>query len=102
MIFYRVVSATFQVFGDIGPPIFELTVLKEKDPLLLIGPVDFLDLGIQMVVPPFPALLTLATRQLRCDSCPALGAMLEHHLQDFLVFLLGPGTLYRLHLVATC
>jgi hypothetical protein len=29
MIFYRVVSTTFQVFGDIGPTIFELTVLKE-------------------------------------------------------------------------
>ena len=102
MVFDRVVSATFQVFGDIGPPIFELAVLKEKDPLLLVGPVDFFDLGIQMVMPPFPALLALTTRQLRCNRRPALGSMLEHHLEDFLVFFLRPGTLDRLHLVAAC
>ena len=59
-----VVRATFQDLGDLGPFVFELAVHHEQNPLFLFAPTAFLNLGIQVVVPPFTALLAYALREI--------------------------------------
>lgn len=93
MVLDRVVGSSVEVFSNVGPPIFELAVLQEQDPLLLVAPIDLLYAGVQVVVPTLAALFALAARQLAGDSRPAHRPMLKHHLEHFFVFFFGPRTL---------
>jgi len=56
----RVVGSTVKIFGDVGPAVFELSVLEEENPLLFVTPIYFLNAGVQMVVPALTTLLALA------------------------------------------
>ncbi len=51
MVLYRVVSPPGDVLGDLGPPIPQRLVTKEKDPLLLVSPRCLLDPWVEVVVP---------------------------------------------------
>jgi hypothetical protein len=57
MILNRVVSATFQKFGDFCPAVAEGAVGEKEHPLFMLAPLLLLDVGVEMVVPSFPALL---------------------------------------------
>ena len=61
VVLYRVVRAAFQVCGDHGPLIVELTVQNVKNELFFLAPLVLLDFGIQMVMPAFTALFSDAT-----------------------------------------
>ena len=62
MVLDRVVCPPVEVFSDISPPILELLVLQKQDPFLFITPIDLLNAGIEVVVPPFTALFALTSR----------------------------------------
>lgn len=57
VVLYRVVSAAVEVLGHLGPAVAEALVGQEEEPLLEVLPVVLLDVGVEMVVPAFPALL---------------------------------------------
>lgn len=52
------------------------------DEVLLLGPGGLLDLGVEVVVPTFAALLADAALQVLGDHRPALRAILVHELDD--------------------
>ena len=56
----RVICATFKYLSDLCPLVIHNAMHQEEDPLLLLAPVDFLYSWVQMVMPPFPALLAYA------------------------------------------
>ena len=80
MVLDRVVSSSIEVFCNVGPPIFELAVLQEQDPLLLIAPIDLLDAGVEVVMPTLAALFALTARKFGSDCRPAHWPVLKHHL----------------------
>ncbi len=61
MIFDGVVSTTDQVLSDVGPFVPHDKVREVKEPLFLISPFLLLDVRVQVVVPPFTALLANTT-----------------------------------------
>ena len=75
-------------------------MLQKQYPFFFIAPINFLNAGVQMVVPPLTTLLALTTWQLSCDRSPSHGSMLVHHLEDFLVLLLRPRSFDRLNLIS--
>jgi len=58
-------------------------------PVLLLSPSFLLDVGIQMIMPSFSALLTDATWQMFGNICPIFSAMLHNEAHDKLVLFLG-------------
>ena len=52
MVLHRVVRAALQVLRNVGPLVAVLLVGLENNALLLDRPVLFVDLWVQMVVPP--------------------------------------------------
>ena len=102
VVFDGVIGTPVKIFRDVGPPVLQFAVLQEQDPLFLVAPTGFLDTRVQVVVPTFTTLLSLAAGQLRSDCCPAHWPMLEHHLEHFFVLLLGPRPLDRLDVVTAC
>jgi len=66
-------------------------MVEEQDPLFLIAPLDLLNLRVQVVVPPLPALLPNPPRQVVCDLGPLLRAILLNQLQDQAIFIFSPG-----------
>jgi hypothetical protein len=80
VVLYGVVSAAFQHLCNLSPSILDLAVHEEEDPLFFLGPLLFFDLGVQMVVPSFSALLALSLREVLADHCPLLGTNLLYEL----------------------
>lgn len=58
MILDGVVSATDQILSNVGPFVTHDKVREVKEPLFLISPLLLLDVRVEVVVPPFSALLT--------------------------------------------
>jgi hypothetical protein len=93
VVFDRVVGPSFQNFGDFGPFVALATVAEVEDPLLVATPLDLLDLGVQVVVPPLSALLPDPARQVLSDLGPLLGPVLLNQMEDHPVLFLSPGPL---------
>lgn len=77
MIFDCIVCAARQKFGDLSPPVAEFPVFLKNDTLLLLGPRQFTDGRVEVVVPALSALFPSAFLQPillghpLCDFCPA-------------------------------
>ena len=78
MVFYRVISATFEVLSDYGPLILVLVVLNVQNELLFERPIVLLDARVQMIVPAFTTLFSDAARQVVRYVCPFLGSISLH------------------------
>lgn len=92
-VFYRVVGSAWHILGNQRPL---LAVLQEEVHQLLVlveGPFVASDVGVEVIMPPLPALLSDPTRQHGCNKIPALGPMLNDHELEPLVLLLGPRAL---------
>jgi hypothetical protein len=76
MVLDRVISPASQQLRNLGPSVAQHLMRQKEYPLFLVAPVLFLDLGVEMVVPAFSALLADATWQVLCDEGPFLGAVL--------------------------
>lgn len=57
MIFYCVVGPSTELLGDLCPSVANQSVRKKKDPLFLGSPIVLLDVGTEVVMPSFSALL---------------------------------------------
>ena len=79
MVLYRVIRATVQVTGDLGPLVLARLIEKEQDELLFLAPICLLYPGVQMVMPALAALFADPTRQLAGYFSPLdyLGLLLE-------------------------
>ena len=93
MILNCVVSPPLQNFRDFCPLVAVVSVHQVQYPLFLLAPPDLLDLGIQVVVPPLPALLADSPRQMLRDQSPLLRPVLVHQVQHHLVFVFSPRSL---------
>jgi len=78
VVLYRVVRASLEHLGDLGPLVVDDAVHQEQDPLLLFIPVYFLDARVQMVVPTLSALLTHSAVQVLCNQRPLLRSVRYH------------------------
>ena len=80
-----------------------LAVLQKQIHQLLVlvqRPLVPSNVRIKVIVPALPALLANSPRQHRSNKIPAFGTMLDDHVFESLVLLLGPGALLAsLHLV---
>lgn len=94
MVFDGVVGAAFEDLGDLGPLVVDDAVHEEKNPLFLLVPIDFLDSWVQVIVPPFSALLADSAVQVLRDQCPLLGSVGHHELQNAPVFFGSPCALH--------
>ena len=56
-----VVSPAAEVFGDLCPAVAQTLVGKEEKPFFLVLPVILFDIGVEVIVPSFSALLADAT-----------------------------------------
>ena len=99
MVFDRVVSASLEDFGDFSPLVIDDSVHKEKDPLLFLTPVNFLDKWVKMVVPSLSTLLTHSILQMLGNQCPFLWAVSDYKLEDSPVFFLSPCSFYVRHFI---
>ena len=83
-----------QKLGDVCPLVPIDFVSIEYDPFLFIIYWRLLDAGIQMVVPPLPALLpspaayVVFVRQLLSNECPPLGPIFGYQVNNSVIFLL--------------
>ena len=57
MVLDGVVRPAAHVLGDFGPPVAQTPVRQQQDNFLEVAPFLLVDLGVQVVVPSFPALL---------------------------------------------
>ena len=64
MVFDRVVGATLENLGDFGPLVVNDSVHEEKNPLFFFIPVNFLNSGVEVIVPALSALLANAAVQM--------------------------------------
>ena len=94
MVLNRVVCAPFEHLGDLGPLVVHDTVHQKQDPLFLLVPVDFLDAGVEVIVPALAALLAYSAIQVLRDQRPLLGAICHHQLEYSPVLLGRPGSLH--------
>ena len=93
MVLNRVVCAPFEHLGDLGPLVVHDTVHQKQDPLFLLVPVDFLDAGVEVIVPALAALLAYSAIQVLRDEGPLLWPVGHHELEDTPVLLRRPGPL---------
>ena len=94
MVFDRVVSATFENLGDFSPLVVDNSVHEEQNPLLFFIPVDFLNSGVEVIVPTLSALLANTAIQMLGNQRPLLGPVCHHQLQNTPVLLGGPCALH--------
>ena len=86
-------SPTGKELGDLGPLVAKIDVAVQNGPVLLDAPGLLADVGVEMVVPPLPALLPDPSREVGSDQRPLLGPVLLHQLHDLGILVLGPGSL---------
>lgn len=98
MILYGIVGPALEVLREIRPLVAQVFMQNEQNPLLIFAPLLLVYVGVQMIMPPLPALLPDApfhsnppTRHVLGDDRPLLGPVLGHQLDQELVLLLGPG-----------
>lgn len=88
-----VVRAPRQGLGDVGPARAAPRVAPQDDLVLGGRPGQLADVGVQLVVPPFPTLLARAARQVRREDGPLARAVALDRAQQELVLGGGPGAL---------
>ena len=88
-----VVRAPGQGLGDVGPARATPRVAPQYDLVLGGRPGQLADVGVQLVVPPLPALLARAARQVRREDGPLARAVALDRAQQELVLGGGPGAL---------
>lgn len=91
-IFYMVICATWQVLCDFRPFVSKFLVESDDGHVLLVGPLVFLDVGVQMIVPPLTTLLSNSPWQSLCNVTPILGSKLCNIFREFLIFFSAPWT----------
>ena len=94
-IFDVVISSAWQKFSNFRPFISVLLVCLDYSSVFLVGPFIFLDVRIQMVVPPFPALLANSPWECLSDVTPVLGPELLHILREHIILSLSPRTFHH-------
>ena len=87
VVFDRIVGTAVQPLGDIDPLVTQLTVGLQQHKLLLRSPRCLGDVGIQLVVPPLPALLPRATDYLVGNNSPASHTHVNNGIQKVCVLL---------------
>ena len=75
-----VVGAPGQLLGDDGPLVAVLLLQRQDRGVLLRGPLAALQLRVQVVAPPLPALLRVAPRDLLGDDLPRKQSVLVDEL----------------------
>ena len=76
MVLDVVISAPLEMLGYFRPSVAELLMKSKNLLVLLLSPFVLLNVGIQVVVPAFSALLTYTPRQELSDLRPILGSVL--------------------------
>ena len=94
MILDRVVCASLEHLSDFCPLVVDDAVHQEQDPLFLLVPVDFLDAGVEVIVPALAALLAYSAIQVLRDEGPLLWPVGHHKLKNPPVFLRCPGSFH--------
>ena len=95
MIFDRVICASGEEFGDLGPFIAMFLLVGDDDLVFFFGPGAEFEVWIQMVVPSLAALFAYPTLQIAGDQAPGRPVFFYQPDHD-LVFFAGPGPLCEL------
>lgn len=90
MVFNRVVGPTREHFGHLGPLVAVGCVGQEQNPLFVRHPFYFEYAGIEMIVPPFSALLPEPPLHELGDEGPPLWAILFNKFPDEVILLVSP------------
>ena len=61
--------------------------------IFLFGPLVFLNIGVEVIVPPLTTLFSDSAWEGLGNIAPVLGSVLQHVVGQFLVLLLAPGSL---------
>ena len=80
MVFDRVVGATFENLGDFSPLVVDDSVHEEEDPLFFFIPVNFLNSGVEVIVPTLSALLANTAIQMLGNQRPLLWSIGHYQL----------------------
>jgi hypothetical protein len=97
MILYRIVRSPLEVLGEVSPLVAHILVEDEENPLLIFGPLFLIDVGVEMIMPSFPALFADATLDREgctwhvfSDDSPLLGTVLGDKFDEVLILFLSP------------
>ena len=96
MVFDRIICSAFQNLRNLGPLIVNNSVHEEQNPLFFLAPADFLDHGVQVVVPALTALLSDTVGQVLGNQRPFLGPVALNELKYAPVFFCSPGSFDRI------
>jgi len=88
-----VVGPAVEHLSNFRPLVFEQAMHQEQNPLFFLAPVDFLNFGVQVIVPALTTLLADSPWELLRDRRPFLGTVLLNELKHFPVLFLRPGSL---------
>lgn len=75
MILYGVVCTSGKHFGHFSPFVAMSAVRQKEDPFLMIGPIDFEDTRVEVVMPSLSALFAKTAGYMFSDHRPPLWAM---------------------------
>ena len=95
MILDGVVSSSWEHFGHFGPFVAVGGVCQKQDPLLVRHPFDLEDTRVEVIVPPFSALLAETSLDELGDEGPPLRSVLFDQSSDQVILCLGPGLLSK-------
>jgi len=90
-----VISSTIQVLGYFRPFVAVLLVQTDNGLVFFCGPLVFLDVGVQVVVPPFTTLLSNSAWQCFCNITPILCPIFINIFREFLILFQPPWALYH-------
>lgn len=102
MILDGIICPTRQQFGNLGPMITEFFVRLNDDPLLIVGPLSFDNLWIEMVMPALATLLADPTIEFGRNYCPPLGPILINQPNNLLILFGCPWTFLGAFLLSIC
>lgn len=93
MVFDCVVRSSLQNLGYLSPFVGNLAVHQEEHPLFFLSPIRLFDLGVEVIVPAFPALLTQSGGEVFRNHSPLGSSNFLDQLDQDQVFLGCPGRL---------
>ena len=98
MVLYGIVSPALQLLCDVSPSVAIYLVKQEQHPFFPCGPLVFIDVRVQMIMPAFSALLSNAsciknvlTSHLLSYGRPLLRAILAYESHKVSIFFGSPG-----------
>jgi hypothetical protein len=89
-IFNVIIRSSWEVFGDLGPFISKFLVRLNNGSIFLLGPLILLDVGVQMIVPPLPALLAYPARKCLGDVAPIFSPEFHNIFRELFILFLAP------------